>query len=46
MIYKKRRRKANAVNQKTRKAIEKIMGKKLSKNIEIDDIKPIKKGAK
>lgn len=44
MTYKKRRQKANAVNQKIRKVIGKVIGKKLSKKIEIDDIKPIKKG--
>lgn len=44
MNYKKRRRKANAVNQKIRKAIKKAAGKKLPKKIEIDDIKSIKKG--
>ncbi|MBI4036810.1 hypothetical protein HY385_00065 [Candidatus Daviesbacteria bacterium] len=44
--YKKRRQKANTVNHKIRKAIEEVTGKKLSKKIEIDDIKPIKKGAK
>ena len=42
--YKKRRQAANVVNQKIRKTVEKIIGKKLPKKIEVDDIKPIKKG--
>lgn len=44
MKYKNRRKLANKVNQKIRKAIKKATGKKLPKSIEIDDIIPIKKG--
>lgn len=44
MNYKKRRKLANKVNQKLRRAIKKVAGKKLPKNIEVDDIIPIKKG--